>query len=147
MNKKTFYAIKGGIARDYRGQVRFVNDFDMTQVKRFYLIKNANTELVRGWRAHRIEQRWFYVISGTFAIDLVKIDDWDNPSQELPIEKCVLKMNVQQVLYVPPGYGTAFQALEKESQLLVFADHVVERAKEDDHTWSLDYFINRVDPY
>lgn len=31
--------IKGGIAEDHRGHIRFVNDFDMTEVKRFYIIK------------------------------------------------------------------------------------------------------------
>ncbi len=66
--------IKGGMAKDHRGQIRFVNDFDLSEVKRFYIIKNADTELVRGWRAHRIEQRWFYVLSGAFIIDVVCID-------------------------------------------------------------------------
>ena len=46
--------ITGGIAKDHRGQIRFVNDFDMTEVKRFYIITNKDTELIRGWRAHRI---------------------------------------------------------------------------------------------
>ncbi|KKX51752.1 hypothetical protein, partial [Sphingobacterium sp. IITKGP-BTPF85] len=64
--------IKGGIAKDGRGQIRFVNDFEMSLVKRFYIIKNLDLTLVRGWRAHRIEQRWFYVLSGSFAIDTVK---------------------------------------------------------------------------
>lgn len=40
--------IRGGIAKDHRGQIRFVNDFDMSLVKRFYIIKNADTEIVRG---------------------------------------------------------------------------------------------------
>ena len=84
--------IKGGVAKDERGQIRFVNDFDMSLVKRFYMIKNADTALVRGWRGHRIEQRWFYVLSGAFEIELVKIDNWESPSLDLPIEN--LEMNV-----------------------------------------------------
>lgn len=44
--------INGGSASDDRGSIRFVNEFDMTPVKRFYIIKNADTELIRGWRAH-----------------------------------------------------------------------------------------------
>src|SRR5690606_41963258 len=75
--------IQGGIAEDHRGHIRFVNEFDMTQVKRFYIIKNKDTDLVRGWRAHRIEQRWFYVLSGSFSVDLIKIDDWENASPDL----------------------------------------------------------------
>ncbi|PRD51959.1 WxcM-like domain-containing protein [Sphingobacterium gobiense] len=144
MKENTVKSIIGGIAKDHRGQIRFVNDFDMSQVKRFYMIKNTDTELIRGWRAHRMEQRWFYVLSGTFALDLIQIDDWENASQELPVEKRILKAEDQQVLHVPVGYGTAFQALESESELLVFADYGIENAKNDDYTWPEDYFLKRL---
>lgn len=143
MKNKTVESIVGGIAKDHRGQIRFVNDFDMTQVKRFYVIKNIDTELIRGWRAHRMEQRWFYVLSGSFAVDLVQIDNWENASPELPIEKRILKGEELKVLHVPVGYGTAFQALEPRSELLVFADYGIENAKHDDYTWPVDYFKNR----
>ena len=141
---KEINTIQGGIAEDHRGHIRFVNDFEMTQVKRFYIIKNKDTDLVRGWRAHRIEQRWFYVLSGSFLVDLIKIDDWENASPELPVERRILQVADKQVLHVPEGYGTAFQALESESELLVFADYGIEHAKNDDHTWSKDYFVNRI---
>ncbi len=134
--------IQGGIAKDHRGQIRFVNEFDMSVVKRFYIIKNTDLELVRGWRAHRIEQRWFYVLQGSFAIDLVKIDNWGEPSQDLEIEKLVLDAKDNKVLHVPSGYGTAFQALEKYSEILVFADHHLDHASKDDYTYALDYFLN-----
>lgn len=137
-------AFQGGIAKDHRGEIRFVNDFDMTLVKRFYIIKNADTVLVRGWRAHRIEQRWFYVLSGSFVVDLVKIDNWDNPSRELHIETKLVKASDQHVLHVPAGWGTAFRAEEENSELLVFADHGISHAENDDHTYPLDYFRNRV---
>jgi len=133
--------IQGGIAKDDRGQIRFVNEFDMSLVKRFYIIKNANTELIRGWRAHRIEQRWFYVLSGSFNVDLVKIDNWENPDPELPIENVVLHANNMKILHVPAGYGTAFRALKADSELLVYADYPVSHASLDDYTWKCDYFI------
>src|SRR5690606_21831071 len=136
--------IKGGIASDQRGSIRFVNEFDMSLVKRFYIISNADTELVRGWRAHKIEQRWFYVLSGSFSLDLLKIDSWEKPSKETPIQKQIMKARDLQVIHVPAGYATAFQALEPDSQLLVFADYGIEHASQDDHTYSLDYFVNRV---
>ncbi len=135
--------IKGGMASDHRGSIRFVNEFDMTQVKRFYIIKNTDTELVRGWRAHRIEQRWFYVLSGSFILDLVKIDNWNVASTELPVERRILKAESGEVVHVPVGYGTAFQAMEEGSELLVFADYGIEHAPNDDYTWSVDYFVNR----
>jgi len=135
--------IVGGIAEDHRGHIRFVNDFDMSEVKRFYIIKNADTALVRGWRAHRTEQRWFYVISGSFTVDIVKIDDWTTASQDLPVERLLLKSEDMQVLHMPVGYGTAFRALEPNSELLVYADFGIEHAKTDDYTYPVDYFQNR----
>lgn len=135
--------ITGGIAEDHRGHIRFVNDFDMTEVKRFYIIKNKDTELVRGWRAHKIEQRWFYVLSGSFVLDVVKIDNWEMASPSLEVERIVLKAEDKQVVHMPVGFGTAFQALEEGAELLVFADYGIEHAKNDDYTWSSDYFINR----
>lgn len=135
--------IKGGLAKDHRGQIRFVNDFDMTQVKRFYIIKNTDTDLVRGWRAHRIEQRWFYVLSGSFTVDFIKIDDWLCPSRDLPVERLVMQEEAHSVLHAPKGYGFAFQAVEPNSELLVFADYGIENAPNDDYTFPLEYFINR----
>ncbi|MGO3653850.1 MAG: WxcM-like domain-containing protein [Sphingobacterium sp.] len=146
MTEKRIETITGGIARDHRGEIRFVNDFDMTEVERFYIIKNSDIGVIRGWRAHRLEQRWFYVLSGTFAVDLVKIDDWKSASRDLPVEKRILKMGEQKVLHVPTGYGTAFQALEADSELLVFADCGIEHAANDDYTWPTNFFINR-EPY
>jgi len=143
MSEKMINTIIGGVAKDHRGQIRFVNDFDMTQVKRFYIIKNTDTDLIRGWRAHRMEQRWFYVLSGAFAVNLVQIDDWEKASPNLLVERKMLKADEQQVLHVPVGYGTAFQALEPESELLVFADYGIENSKNDDHTWPQDFFVNR----
>ena len=140
-----FNIIQGGISKDHRGQIRFVNDFfDMSLVKRFYLIKNSDLELVRGWRAHRIEQRWFYIVSGSFRIDLVKIDNWNSPSQDLVIERIILSSNDHNILHVPAGYGSAFQALDENSELLVFADYHLDHALNDDYTYRLDYFLRRV---
>lgn len=132
--------IQGGIAQDERGALRFVNDFDMSLVKRFYIIKNADTELIRGWRGHKIEQRWFYALSGEFSLDLVKIDNWANPDQSLPIYNITLKACEMKVLNVPSGYATAFRALEKGSELLVYADYPLSHAIEDDYTWPIAYF-------
>lgn len=135
--------IQGGVSKDHRGQIRFVNDFDMSLVKRFYIIKNLDTELIRGWRAHKIEQRWFYVLSGSFSVDLVKIDNWEIPSPELPVDNMVISAANLRVLHVPAGYATAFKALEPESELLVYADYGIEHAVNDDHTYPLEYFKNR----
>lgn len=138
--------IVGGIAKDTRGQVRFVNDFDMSLVKRFYIIKNADTELIRGWRAHRIEQRWFYVLSGCIVVDIVEIDNWKKTSYDLPVRREIFNASEHNVIHVSAGYATAFQALEADSELLVFSDYSIDNAANDDYTYPLDYFVNKVNP-
>lgn len=135
--------IQGGIAKDHRGQIRFVNDFDMSEVKRFYIIKNTDLELIRGWRAHRIEQRWFYVISGSFKIDIVEIDNWDQASKNLAVKTEIVKSEDNKVLHLSSGYGSAIQALEEGSELLVFSDFGIENAPKDDYTYPVDYFVNK----
>ncbi|MDR2270659.1 MAG: WxcM-like domain-containing protein [Sphingobacterium sp.] len=134
--------IQGGIAKDERGEIRFINEFDMSLAKRFYIIKNKEVGIIRGWRAHKIEQRWFYALSGRFDFGLVKIDNWDSPDVNLPLERVSLNASDLKVLHIPSGYGTAFCAKEENSELIVFADYPITHASCDDHTWPSDYFKN-----
>lgn len=136
--------IQGGCSKDERGQIRFVNDFDMSLVKRFYIIKNADTELVRGWRGHRIEQRWFYVIAGVFNVKIVRINNWEDADNMLPIQNIELNNKDMKVLNVPAGYATAFIASEPNSELLVYADYPLSHATLDDYTWPVEYFKNEL---
>lgn len=69
----------------------------------------------------------------------VKIDNWDDPSRELPVEETILRYEDQCVIHMLIGYGTAFQALEPGSRLLVFSDYGIEHAKEDDYTYPANY--------
>ncbi|HWV74887.1 MAG TPA: hypothetical protein VN040_24375 [Pseudosphingobacterium sp.] len=132
--------IIGGIALDDRGNVRFANGFDMSPVKRFYIIQNTDTSLVRGWRGHEIEQRWFYVLDGSFQLSYVKIDNWDRPSKDLLVKDTVLNASQFAVTHIPVGYATSLKALSSLATLLVFADYPIEHAKNDDHVYPLEYF-------
>lgn len=134
--------LKGGVSSDFRGKIKYVNEFDMKKVKRFYIINNSEIEIVRGWRAHRIECRWFYPIVGSFKIFLVKIDNWTLPNPHLNIEELLLDSKENKVLFIPSGYGVAFQMLENNSEVLVFADHYLEHSSKDDFIFPLDYFKN-----
>lgn len=132
--------IQGGQHTDHRGTITFLNDFDMSQVKRFYLIQNADTEVVRAWRAHKIEQRWFYVVDGEFLIRVVKIEDFETPDRNADIEDYLISKDSNQVLHIPVGYATSVQATAVESKLLVFADYGIDNAKFDNHLYPQDYF-------
>lgn len=115
--------IEGGTFVDERGRLDFVNEFDMSRIKRFYITANINTNLIRAWQGHKIESRWFYCIQGRFDVKIVKIDNWENPSRKLNVNEYILSSETPQVLFVPNGYVNGFRALEEDSKLMIFSDH------------------------
>jgi dTDP-4-dehydrorhamnose 3,5-epimerase len=125
--------IDGGYYVDERGSISFVNNFDFSDVKRFYVITNSSKNIVRAWQGHKIEQKHFYVICGSFLICAVKVDDWYNPSQDLPVEKFTLSENKSQILMIPSGYANGIKALKPNSKLLVFSSQTLKNAKSDDY--------------
>ena len=56
---------------DKRGSVAYVNDFDLTEVKRFYKITHSSIETLRAWQGHKREQKWFSCTKGAFVIFLI----------------------------------------------------------------------------
>jgi len=131
--------ILGGNHKDERGILNFNNEFDMSLVKRMYLIENIDTLFIRRWQGHKIEQRWFTAVVGKFKIDLIKIDNWKNPSKKL--EKITFEISSKNadVLHIPEGYISSIQAMVKFSKLLVMADYKLGGIN-DDYKFSKDYF-------
>lgn len=128
--------IRGGISVDYRGKISHVNDLDMSKIERFYIIHQNDPSIVRAWHAHQAEKKWFYVIKGSFTAAFVKIDDWENPSQDLQPEIYQLTGEESKVLFVPEGYANGFKANEANSELLVFSNKVLSAAVSD--SWRYD---------
>ena len=133
--------ILGNKHTDAKGDIGFVNEFDMKEVRRFYRIRNSNSQLKRGWRAHKIEQRWLSVLSGTFNVKVIKIDSWENPAKTLQSQSYHLTNN-NSVLHVPRGYATCIEAMEPNSEMILFADSLIEEAKKDNYLFPVDYFDN-----
>ena len=131
--------INGGSHSDTRGTVRFNNSFDATAIKRIYLIENNETTFVRGWQGHRIEQRWFSVLQGSFRIELIAIDNWENPSKELKLLSFIINAETLDVLHVPAGYVSSIQSLEEGAKLLVMADYLLGEVQ-DEYRFDIDYF-------
>jgi len=128
-----FRMLSGENFTDTRGLLRYFNTFDMAEIKRFYEIGPANTNLFRGWRGHKVEKKWFYCLEGALKIKLVKIDDFERPSPQLLPKTIVLKAEVPEVLKVPGGYATGIRALAENSRLMVFSDSSLETSKTDDY--------------
>lgn len=132
--------ITGNSHTDTRGVLFYNNDFDASAIKRIYVIENNSTNFIRAWQGHKIDQRWFSAIKGSFKIHLIEIDHWDKPSKKL--EKLTFTVNAEKldVLHVPKGYVSSIQSLEEGSKLLVMADHLLGEVK-DEYRYDVDYFI------
>jgi dTDP-4-dehydrorhamnose 3,5-epimerase-like enzyme len=129
----------GGKHTDARGNLFYNNFFDALPVKRFYVIENKDTQTIRAWQGHQIEQRWFAVLNGSFKIRLIAVDNWENPSKDLPSIDFIMHNNQLDILHIPKGYISSIQALEPQSKLLVMADYVLGEIK-DEYRYESDYF-------
>lgn len=131
--------ISGKNQSDTRGTLYFNNDFDASVIKRIYIIENIDVNFIRAWQGHKIEKRWFSAIRGSFKIELIKIDNWDNPSKDLERFVFILDDINLDILHVPHGYISSIQSIEEGSRLLVMADYLFNEI-EDQYRFDTDYF-------
>ena len=123
--------IQGGISVDDRGEISHVNELDMSEIARFYIIHQKDPFVIRAWHAHQQEKKWFYAIRGSFTGAFVKVDHWENPSPDLKAEIYQLTAGDSRVLYVPEGYANGFKANEPDAELLVFSNKILSVARKD----------------
>lgn len=126
--------IKGGVHTDTIGKLKFVNDFDFLtyKIRRFYCVINNNIEVIRACQAHKYESKFFFVTSGKIMVQVVKIDDWELPSNNLEVQKYSLTENDNSILFIPSGYANGFKSLTSNSSLMVFSDRTLEESESDD---------------
>lgn len=132
--------IRGGFGVDDRGQVGFVNDFNFSGVKRFYTVKNYRQGFIRAWHAHKKESKYVTVVNGAAIVCTVKIDNWENPSKDLPVQRFILSEQIPSVLYIPSGYGNGFMNLTNDTQLVFFSTSTVEESHGDDFRYDAYYW-------
>lgn len=131
--------IIGNHFEDNRGKVNFNNDFDASEIKRIYAIENSSIDFIRAWQGHKIEQRWFSAIKGSFLIHLIEVDNWELPSKNLPQVEYKINAENLDILHVPSGYISSIKALEEGSKLLVMADYMLGEIN-DEYRYEKDYF-------
>ena len=152
--------IQGGSHADARGALRFCNDFDMSEVKRFYTIANSAERPMRGWIGHRRETKWFFPLKGVTAIDVEPMDDnrveraervegafgsraervdcadaesndSTRSTRSTRLKKYVLDANTPSVLKVPPGNWFCIKQ-DGNAEVMVFSDCRVGEFENDD---------------
>ena len=125
--------INGGVAVDDRGYVRFVNEFDFDQVKRFYQVSNHRKGFIRAWHGHLKEGKYVYVSSGTALVGIV-----DMENEEL--SKFVLSSTNPKILWIPPGYYNGFKSLEDNTSILFFSTSTLDESLDDDIRKDFDHW-------
>lgn len=134
--------IKGEIFRDHRGQISSLNSFHFEGVRRAYLIHHPDVSVVRGWHAHQHERKWFYCVKGRFSVALVKVDNWENPSENLTPEIYHLNDKESSIVCVPEGYANCLKAWDKDSIILVLSDKILEDAIGDSWRYDSRMWVN-----
>jgi dTDP-4-dehydrorhamnose 3,5-epimerase len=132
--------ITGELCVDDRGELGFVNGFNMSGIKRFYSVKNHKAGFIRAWHAHKNEEKYVTVISGAAVICAVLIDDWDKPSKKAKVHRFVLSANKPSVVFIPKGYANGFMNLEKGTKLMFFSTSTIDESKGDDFRYDAYYW-------
>jgi len=132
--------ISGDLFVDDRGELGFVNEFDMKDVKRFYTVTNHKRGFIRAWHAHKKEAKYVTVVSGAALVATVQIDNWRNPSRELNVHRYVLSAVKPSVLYIPQGYANGFMTLQEGAKLVFFSTSTLEQSHGDDYRYDAHYW-------
>lgn len=129
MNKPEI--LEGGIYSDERGELIYNNNFDLSVVKRMYIIKHTDTAVIRAWQGHKQERKFFKCIRGSFVVAWKKIDDFENPNTSMDAEFLVLKESENIVISIPSGYANGLKAMLPGSEIMVFSDHALGASLDD----------------
>ncbi|MEO6508819.1 MAG: dTDP-4-dehydrorhamnose 3,5-epimerase family protein, partial [Patescibacteria group bacterium] len=132
--------IDGGISVDDRGHIVFANNFDVKNIKRFYMISNHRTGFVRAWHAHRKEAKYVMAVSGSALIGVVSIDNWKKPTKNARVDQFILSSQVPKLLYIPPGHANGSMSLSEETKLLYFSTSTLDESQNDDIRYPARYW-------
>jgi dTDP-4-dehydrorhamnose 3,5-epimerase len=132
--------IPGDLFVDDRGEIGSVNDFRFPDVKRFYTISNHRSGFIRAWHGHRVETKYVTVTHGAALIAVVKIDNWEAPSRELPIFRAILSAHKPSIIVIPAGHANGFLSLSDGARLIVFSTATLEESRNDDYRFDARYW-------
>jgi dTDP-4-dehydrorhamnose 3,5-epimerase-like enzyme len=125
---------------DDRGSLGFINGFDVSDFKRFYLIENHSVNFIRAWHGHLKETKAIIMVKGEALVCAVELDDTTNPNKDNEVTRVVLSATSPSALYIPAGYANGFMTLSADAKLLVFSSTTVEESQGDDYRFAYDYW-------
>lgn len=131
--------IVGGIHADTRGTLRFCNDFDMSEVKRFYTISNSKEQPKRGWILHKRETKWFFPLRGTTKVEVAIERSEIAEGLRLGLQRMsyLLDASEPKVLCVPPNNWFLIEQ-DGNAEVQVFSNCRVGEFPNDDFRKEID---------
>ena len=135
------HLISGDLFADERGTLRFINDFDFKNVKRFYQVENHKQGYIRAWHGHKKENKYVYVASGSALVGVVDLETEE-------IQKFILSSSKPRILWIPANTANGFMNLEENTKIIFFSSSTLEESKKDDlrfpydkwNIWDIKYF-------
>ncbi|MFH1583269.1 MAG: dTDP-4-dehydrorhamnose 3,5-epimerase family protein [Candidatus Falkowbacteria bacterium] len=125
------HLVSGGQNVDERGIVRFVNDFNFKNVKRFYQVENHKRGFIRAWHGHKTEEKYVYVAKGAALVGAVNLETEE-------VQKFFLSSENPRVLWIPANNANGFMTLEENTIVIFFSSLSIEEAKQDDIRYPYD---------
>lgn len=130
--------IKGGIAVDDRGNLRFCNDFHFEGVKRFYEVENYRRGFIRAWHGHKKEGKYVWVASGSALVGAVPLDT--EKGDLTNVKKFVLSDKSPAILWIPEKHYNGFMSLEENTKIIFFSTASITESSGDDIRLAYDYW-------
>lgn len=132
--------IEAGLAVDDRGTLTFANGFSFEKVKRFYMVENFSTDVIRAWHGHMKEGKYVFVVAGAAIVAGVPLSATDEPDPKAPVKRLVLSATKPSIVFIPPGYANGFRPLVAGTKIQFFSTSTLEESKGDDYRFPVDYW-------
>ena len=132
--------IKGNRVFDNRGSLRFSNNLDFKNIKRFYIVHNYSKNFIRAWHGHLKEEKYIGCIKGTFQISAVKINNVKKPNKKNKIFNFILNKSDSNFVHIPKGFANGSMSLEDNSELLIFSTSSLSESLKDDFRFNAKYW-------
>ncbi len=133
---------QGGMHTDERGILRFANEEVPGNYRRFYLITHTDITVIRAWQGHRLEEKTFYAISGSFTIAVLSPVQFEAPSDDEIPDFFELTEENNNFLHIPGGCYTGIKALTSNATLLVLSSFNLTDSKADDYRQPAHRWVN-----
>lgn len=103
-------------------------------------MRNHSVSFVRAWHGHRRERKLVTVVAGSALICCVKVDDWEQPSTKVDINRYVISAERPSALYIPSGYANGAMTLTSRTTICYFSDVSVADSGKDDFRFPARYW-------